>query len=33
MSHILIRGDARRLPLTDQSVHCVITQPTSELYF
>lgn len=27
MSHILIRADARRIPLADGSVHCVVTSP------
>lgn len=27
MSHLLIRGDARRLPLADRSVHCCVTSP------
>ncbi len=27
MSFLLIRGDARRLPLADGSVHCVVTSP------
>lgn len=25
--HLLIRGDARRIPLADKSVHCVVTSP------
>jgi DNA modification methylase len=27
MKHLLIQGDARRIPLADGSVHCVITSP------
>lgn len=27
MSHLLVQGDARRLPLADGSVHCVVTSP------
>ena len=27
MTHLLIRGDARRLPIRDGSVHCVVTSP------
>lgn len=27
MSHMLIQGDARRLPLADGSVHCCVTSP------
>lgn len=27
MSHLLIQADARRLPLADGSVHCVVTSP------
>jgi DNA modification methylase len=27
MSYLLIRGDARRIPLADGSVHCVVTSP------
>src|SRR5689334_11758315 len=25
--YLLLQGDARRLPLADQSVHCVVTSP------
>jgi hypothetical protein len=27
MDHLLIRGDARHIPLADGSVHCVVTSP------
>lgn len=27
MSYLLLQGDARRIPLADQSVHCVVTSP------
>jgi DNA modification methylase len=27
MTHILIQSDARRIPLADRSVHCVVTSP------
>jgi hypothetical protein len=27
MSHLLLRADARRLPLADRSVHCCVTSP------
>jgi DNA modification methylase len=27
MTHLLLRGDARSIPLADESVHCVVTSP------
>lgn len=27
MTHLLIQGDARKIPLADQSVHCCVTSP------
>src|SRR5690242_660662 len=27
MAHLLIRADARRIPLADESVHCAVTSP------